>query len=256
MSTAHDTVQPGHADLPDFTGGVDLFLHIAGRVRQLARPPVRAALWHQVERGALDFAGLTAVMGAVSGFFAIATVEVGFGLGVTLGVRVFQALVLGQLAGFVCALLLIAGPGTAAMVELGLMRHQGELRTLQLIGIDPRDLLVLPRVVGFAFALFVLTFVFQAAAILGGFALAALFTRVSFTQQLVALSATLEPSALVISAARDLVLGAAIGMLVCTQGLVAPFSPARMPRIASQLLSRSLVVLVVVQGGTSLLFRS
>jgi ABC-type transporter Mla maintaining outer membrane lipid asymmetry permease subunit MlaE len=253
MSTAPAIARPDQADLPGFEGGLDLFLHVAGRARQLWRPPVQAALWHQVQRGALDFSALTAVMGALAGFFTIATVEVGFGLGATVGVRVFQALVLGQLAGSVCALLLVAGPGTAAMVELGLMRHQGELRTLRLMGIDPRDLLVLPRVVGFAFALFVLTFVFQAAAVIGGFALAALFGHVSFTQQMTALSTTLGPAALVISGARNLVLGAVIGLLVCHQGLVAPFSPARMPQIASQLLSRSLVALVLVQGGAALL---
>ncbi|MES1166953.1 MAG: ABC transporter permease [Pseudomonadota bacterium] len=255
MSTAQDLVQPGPADLPEFEGGLDLLLHIAGRVRQLARPPVRAALWNQVQQGALDFAWLTGVMGALAGFFTIATVEVGFGLGVTVGVRVFQALVLGQLAGSVCALLLVAGPGMAALVELGLMRHQGELRTLRLMGIDPRDLLVLPRVVGFAFALFVLTFLFQAAAVAGGFALAALFGQISFTQQLTALCATPGPAALLVSGARNLVLGGVIGLLVCHQGLVAPFAAARMPQIAGQLLSRSLIALVLVQGGAALLLR-
>lgn len=230
-----------------------MFLHVAGRARQLSRPPVQAALWHQVQRGALDFAGLTAVIGALSGFFTMATVDAGFGLGVTVAVRVFKSLVLGQLAGFACALLLVAGPGTAAMVELGLMRHQGELRTLRLIGIDPRDLLVLPRVLGFALALFVLTFVFQIAAVTGGFALAALFTGTSFTQQCTALLTLLQPAALVVSGLRNLVLGAALGVIVCHQGLVSPFSPARMPQIANQLLSRSLIALVIVQGGAALL---
>ncbi len=254
MSTVQDIAPAGQADLPGFKGGLDLFLHVAGRVRQLWRPPVQAALWYQVRRGALDFAALTAVMGALGGFFTIATVEVGFGLGVSLGVRVFEALVLGQLAGSVCALLLVAGPGTAAMVELGLMRHQGELRTLRLIGIDPRDLLVLPRVAGFAFAQFVLTFIFQAAAVLGGFALAAIFVHVSYVQHIEALLAALGPQILFVSAIRNLVLGAVLGLIVCHQGLVVPFTPARMPQIASQLLTRSLVALVVVQGGATLFF--
>lgn len=247
---AHDTGQPG---LPGFAGGLDLFLHLAGRARQLSRPPVRAALWHQVQRGVLDFAALTAVIGALAGFFTIATVDAGFGLGVTVAVRVFESLVLGQLAGFACALLLVAGPGTAAMVELGLMRHQGELRTLRLMGIDPRDLLALPRVLGFALALFVLTFVFQLAAALGGFALAALFTGASFTRQIAALVAIVQPAEIVASGVRNLALGAVLGVLVCHQGLVLPFSPARMPQIARHLLGRSLVAILIVQGGAALI---
>ena len=245
MSITRDS---GQAGAPEFAGGLDLFLHVGGRLRQLTRSPVRAALWHQVRRGALDFAALTAVIGALAGFFTIVTIGVGFGLGLTVAVRVFQSLVLGQLAGFACALLLVAGPGTAAMVELGLMRHQGELRTLRLIGIDPRDFLVLPRVLGFALALFVLTFVFQAAAVIFGFALAAAFTGGSFTQELDALLVTLRPAALAASGLRNLVLGAVLGAIVCHQGLVPPFSPARMPQIAQQLLTRSLIAIVLVQG--------
>jgi phospholipid/cholesterol/gamma-HCH transport system permease protein len=253
MSPAQLTVPHEPADLSELPGGLDLVLHVAGRLPQLGRSPVQAALWQQVQRGALDLGWLTVTIGSLAGFFTIATVEVGFGLGVTLGVRVLQALVLGQLAGFVAALLLVAGPGTAATFELGLMRHHGELRTLRLMGIDPRDYLMLPRVLGFALALFVLSFLFQAAAVLGGFALAALLTQLSFNQQIDALLATLQPAALAVAAIRSLVLGGAIGVLVCDHGLIAPFSPARMPQVARQLLSRALVAVVVVHGGAALL---
>jgi ABC-type transporter Mla maintaining outer membrane lipid asymmetry permease subunit MlaE len=90
--------------------------------------------------------------------------------------------------------------------------------------------------------------------VLGGFALAAIFVHVSYVQQIGALLATLGPQTLLISAIRNLVLGAVLGLIVCHQGLVVPFSPARMPQIANQLLARSLVALVVVQGGAALFF--
>lgn len=250
MPTARDTAQTQPADL---MGGWSLAFHLPTRAKRLAHPTIRSALWNQVSRGALNFAGLTAVIGALAGFFTIVTVETSFGLGVTLGVRVMEALVLGQLAGFVSALVLVTGAGTAATFELGLMRHQGELRTLRLIGIDPTDLLVLPRVVGFAFALFVLTFAFQAAAVLGGFALAAIFTQISFAQHAEALIETLQPSSVVISSATSLVLGAILGVLVCHHGLNAGFSPSRAAHISRELLSRSLIAIVIVHGGAALL---
>lgn len=250
MPTARNTEQAAFTDLGS---GWSMAFHLPSRANRLSHPTIRAALWHQVSRGALSFAGLTAVIGALAGFFTIVTVETSFGLGVTLGVRVMEALVLGQLAGFVSALVLVTGAGTAATFELGLMRHQGELRTLRLIGIDPTDLLVLPRVVGFAFALFVLTFAFQAAAVLGGFALAAIFTQISFAQHAQALVETLQPSAVVISSATSLVLGAILGILVCHYGLKADFSPSRASHISRELLSRSLIAIVVVHGGAALL---
>jgi ABC-type transporter Mla maintaining outer membrane lipid asymmetry permease subunit MlaE len=235
-------------------GTLELFLQLPRRLRQFARPPVRAALWHQVERSVLDYGSLTAVIGALAGVFTVATVR-GVGLGLETTVRVFDVLILGQLAGAVSALLLVAGPGTAAMAELGLMRHQGELRTLRALGIDSRDLLVLPRVVGFGLALFVLTFIFQLAAVIGGFALAALFTGASFTQQISVLATSLGPLAFLASGIRSLVLGGVIGLLACRHGLFSEFTPARMPEIGQQLLARSLVAIVVVQGGAAVLFR-
>ena len=248
MHPAQDTAPSVQADLPEMTAGWGFWAGLVRQAGRLGRAPVSAVLWQQVRRGALDFLGLAAALGAVAGFFTLITVEAGFGLGITVGVQVLQALVLGQLAGFAGALLLVAGPGMAGVFELALMRQQGELRTLRLMGINPRDLLVLPRVLGFACSLLVLAFVFQLAAVFGGFALTALFSPVSFTQQMLALTATLPPSALLISALRSLVLGAVIGLLVCHQGLVAPFSPTRMPQMARQFLSRALVAFVLVHG--------
>jgi len=249
MSLVQDSPRRMPGEWADFWGGVELFLNVGSRLGQLARPPVRAAMWQTVERGALGLGGFVALVGALSGFFAIATVELGFGLGVTVGVRLLESLVLRQAAGFVCALLLVTGPGTAAAWELGLMRRQGELRTLRLIGIAPFDLLVIPRVVGFGLALFVLTFVFQLAATFGGMALAAVVTQLTFIQQLEALAASLAPAMLAISALKNLVLGTLIGVLVCRHGLAVSFTPAETPRVARRLLGHSLMALVIVHGG-------
>jgi ABC-type transporter Mla maintaining outer membrane lipid asymmetry permease subunit MlaE len=239
--------------LGDIAGGLDVFLYAVRRAGELGRPPVRAALWRRIQHGALDLGWLAALLGALAAFLTLETVGFGLGLGVALGVRVVETLVVAQLAGFACALLVVAGPGVAATFELGLMRHQGELRTLRLIGIDPRDYLIVPCVLGFALALFVLAFAFQFAAILGGFALTALFSHASLSQLFGALAVSMGPVALAVSGAKNLVLGAVIGAIVCNQGLVEPFSPTQMPRIARVLISRALVAMVVVYGGAALL---
>ena len=253
MPPAQDTAPTVQTELPEMTAGLGWLKGLVRQLGLLGLAPVSAVLWRQVRRGALEYFWLAAALGALAGFFTLITVETGFGLGITVGVRVLQALVLGQLAGFAGALLLVAGPGLAGVFELAHMRQQGELRVLRLIGIDPRDLLLLPRVLGFACSLLVLAFAFQLAAVLGGFALTALFSPVSFTQQMLALAGSLPPWALVVSALRSLVLGAVIGLLVCHQGLVAPFSPTRLPQIARQFLSRALVAFVVVHGVFALL---
>lgn len=256
MATAQASSSNDSAALPvqpgEFAGGLFLALHLVRRAGELARPPVRAALWRRVQHGALDLSWLAFPIGALAGFVTLELVGFGLGLGISLGVRVVQALVVSQLAGFVCALLLVAGPGVAATFELGLMRHQGELRTLRLIGIDPRDYLVLPCVLGFALALVVLGLIFQIAAVLGGFLLTALVSHVSLSQLFGELFASMGPADLAFSGLKNLVLGLTIGAIVCSQGLVEPFSPTQMPQIARRLLSRALLALVIVHGSAAL----
>src|SRR5208283_318056 len=202
------------AQLGDIAGGFNLALQTVRHVGELARSPVRAALWRRIQHGALDLAHLAILIGALTSFVTLETIGFGLGLGVSLGVRIVQTLVVAQLGGFVCALLIVAGPGIAATFELGLMRHQGELRTLRLIGIDPRDYLVLPCVLGFALALLVLGFFFQVAAVLGGFVLTVLVSHVSLSQLFGELFASLSPVALAVSGLKNFILGSVIGVIV------------------------------------------
>jgi phospholipid/cholesterol/gamma-HCH transport system permease protein len=249
VSSPKDTAaQPG-----DLAGGLDILLYALRHSGELARPPVRAALWRRIQHGALDLMGLAALLGSLAAFLVLETLTFGLGLGVELGVRVVQALVVSQLAGFVCALLVVAGPGVSATLELGFMRRQGELRALRLAGIDPRNYLVVPCVLGFALALFVLGFAFQVAAVLGGFALTSLVSQASVSQLFGVLLTTMGPAALALSGIKNLVLGAAIGVIVCNQGLVEPFSTSQMPRIARHMVTRALFALVIVYGGAALL---
>ena len=214
---------------------------------------MRAAVWAQVTRGAIQPAAFSAGVGLLAGSATIGTAEMAFGLGRTIGVQMLQILVLGQMAGFVAALLLVAGAGTAAVFEVGRMQLQGELRTLRLMGVDPVDFLVLPRIIGFGLSLFLLTLAFQVGAALGGAAVVAAVSQLTFSQLMAALIAGLAPRFVLWSAAQSLVLGGLIGALVCREGLARKFSVDDLPRIARQLLARSLVIVVVVQGAAAVL---
>lgn len=253
MSSAVGSAREGVAEALRLRRARLLLLGAFARLGNLRREAVQVELWRQVDRAALDFAGLAALLGALAGGLTIAIAELGLGVGVSIGVRLLHLLILEQFAGFVCALLLVAGPATNAAFELGLMQQRGEVRTLRLIGIDPRDYLVLPRVLGFALGLFVLTAIFQAAAVVGGGVLAALVTPVTFLQQIEALGLIVSPGAVALSAGKSLALGGAVGTLVCQQGLGAVLAPAEMPGVSRRLFLGALVALGVIHGGAFLL---
>ena len=70
---------------------------------------------------------------------------------------VMVSVVVREIGPVVTALLVLGRVGTATVIELGTARAQGEVEALEALGIDPIHYLVVPRVIGMAFAVFSLT---------------------------------------------------------------------------------------------------
>ena len=124
----------------------------------------------QLERTALDavpiVALLTFMVGAVVAFLG-ATVLTNFGAGLyTVHLVAFAFL---REFGVLLAAILVAGRTASAFAaQIGSMRADEEIDAIRVIGLDPVELLVLPRVAALLLALPILTFVAMVAGMLGG----------------------------------------------------------------------------------------
>ncbi|MBI5562613.1 MAG: ABC transporter permease [Deltaproteobacteria bacterium] len=138
------------------------------------------------------------------------------------------------------AVIVIARSGTAIAAELGSMKINNELTALELMGIDPVYYLVVPRVLGTAVSVFVLTFYFEAVSILGGFLLAGFGGSVTFYAYS---SSILDAMGLVeasVSILKSVLFGLIIGAVCSYQGLQAERSITQIPQKTTRAVIRSL----------------
>ncbi len=148
----------------------------------------------------------------------------------------------------ITAFVIIARSATAAAAELGGMRAGGEVAALEALGIDPRRYLVFPRLAGFAVAAAGLTLIFDAAAVLGGWAIAAAVFPVPLLSFLERLGAALGPADLAVTAGKSAAFGLLIAAAACACGLEVGRSRRDIPKAATKAVVASLALVVLADG--------
>ncbi len=90
---------------------------------------------------------------------------------------VLVAVLLREVAPIVIGIVLLGRSGTVTVVEFGEIKAAGQLRLLEAQGLDPFQLLVLPRTVAYCISAFTLGVLFVATALATGFIVADLFNQ-------------------------------------------------------------------------------
>ncbi|MGO2449290.1 ABC transporter permease [Pseudomonas taetrolens] len=145
-------------------------------LQTLARNLFRPKQWRitpmvaHIEQVGLDAAPivilLTFMVGAVVAFLG-ATVLANFGAGIfTVDLVAFSFL--REFGVLLTAILLAGRTASAFTAQIGSMKANEEIDAIRTLGLDPMDLLVLPRVLALLIALPLLTFLAMMAGILGG----------------------------------------------------------------------------------------
>ncbi|WP_145512588.1 MlaE family ABC transporter permease [Yersinia kristensenii] len=122
---------------------------------------------------------LTFLVGAVIAFLG-ATVLTTFGAGIfTVDLVVFSFL--REFAVLLTAILMAGRTASAFTAEIGLMKANEEIDAIQTLGLNPVELLVLPRVMALLISLPMLTFIGMVCGIFGGMVVCALTLDISPT---------------------------------------------------------------------------
>jgi phospholipid/cholesterol/gamma-HCH transport system permease protein len=101
--------------------------------------------------------------------------------------RISVLLIVREFGPIITALLVILRSATAVTIEVSYMRVLHELDAIEMAGIDPIQVVCLPRLAGITFAIFGLFIVFDLVSILGGYAIVWFFTHIplgSFLHQI------------------------------------------------------------------------
>jgi len=221
-------------------GTLILFLASCSRLGLLLRWPVRRVVYKQIYFSGLQSIGLLLLIALAAGGIVAGKLHYQIGQSGSAALKLLASLTLTEFAPLLTGLVLCARSISAMASELALMRHQGDITTLEMLGIDVLGYLVMPRILGMLLAAGVLSFYFALAAVTAGaFGVAGL----GWGHAMAELPANLSVSMLWQCIGKGVVFGMAAAVVACRQGLATSGGGTEVPMAASRAVVRALIAL-------------
>jgi phospholipid/cholesterol/gamma-HCH transport system permease protein len=157
--------------------------------------------------------------------------------------------------GILLTSIIVAGrTGSAFTAQIGTMQVNEEVDALRTLGLDPMDVLVLPRVVALVIALPLLTFYSDILALLGGGVACVLILGMSVQQFLTQLQAAVTVTHFLVGLSKAPVFAAIISMVGCFEGLRVTGSAESVGRLTTKSVVEALFLVIVFDAFFSILF--
>lgn len=231
----------------ELEGCMQLLGYVLRRLTVLKLPPMAAQLTRQIY-----FTGASAMAGIVTRSAFIGTLIIVYVIEVleadaALAVKILLWVVLREMGPLLAAFLVLQRSGTAVATSLALMQITGEITSLRQMRVDPRDYLVVPRVVGIALSTAALTIYVQLIAVGGGMLLSALVVNATIDDLADSFFLLASPMDIVYSVVKSLLFGVSIAIISCYHGLHPHgTSTNAIPRAAIRAVTQSTVVVMLL----------
>jgi phospholipid/cholesterol/gamma-HCH transport system permease protein len=168
--------------------------------------------------------------------------------------QILVVTVVRELAPLLTAFVIIGRSGSAVTTELGYMRVNQELDALEAMGIQLGRFLLAPRVVGFWLATLCLTLYFAAAAVLGGYLMAAATLTIPFDDFIQSFISALAPKDLGIILVKCSLFGLVIAGVCCHHGLAVERSYTEIPQQTTRAIINAVAVCFTLNVLITILF--
>lgn len=163
--------------------------------------------------------------------------------------KVLVWVVFRELAPLITAVIIIARSGTAIAAELGTMKINGEIESLELMGIGRDHYLILPRIIGVASAVIILTVYFVLTSFVGSFLVASAgFWHIPYDQFLQGITSSLGLREVLVLTVKTVSFGLVIPAICCQAGLTVGTSATEIPQAATRAVITSLFTVFVLDG--------
>ncbi len=156
--------------------------------------------------------------------------------------------VIRELGPLLTAIIVIARSGTAIATELGFMRINGEIDSIESLGIPMEQYLIMPRIFGVTTAVIILTIYFEIFSIMGGFLVASLGWHVPIEQFSQGIFSSLTVLELSVSVIKSLFFGLFLTAACCKHGLEVGKSTTEIPQAATRGVMQSLFLVFILDG--------
>ena len=243
----------------DFVDFVDFTGRTAAAVGQLLLRPASlrpsAIAHHIVETGvkALPIVGLLAVMIAVViAYQGVAQLRPYGGQDLT--IDLVSVSVLREMAVLITAILVAGRSGAAFAAEIGVMKSSEEIDALTVMGLDPMQLLVAPRLIALLLTLPLLTFFADVLGLLGGAVISNSLLDVSFEQYLPLVRKAVDSGDLFVGLIKAPVFALVITITGCMHGLRVKGSAESVGTETTRAVVKSIFLVIVLDALFSIFF--
>lgn len=162
--------------------------------------------------------------------------------------------VLREMGVLLTAIIVAGRSGSAFAAELGVMRLNEEIDALHSMGVDPFEVLVLPRLIGLTVALPLLTIVADAMGLAGGALLSSLLLDISLTQFIPRLQDALAPTTFWAGLIKAPVFAILIAMVGTYRGMQVRDSSRELGRLTTVAVVQSIFLVIFADAVFAIVF--
>jgi phospholipid/cholesterol/gamma-HCH transport system permease protein len=231
-----------------FRDCASLFWRVLLRLPLIVKWPVRKALLKQLYFTGIQSVGPISGMGFLAGLIMVMQVSNLVGRNELLTLQVLIWTVVRELGPLLTAIVIVGRSSSAIASELAAMQVNGEIKSLQRMGISPVTYLVLPRVVAMTLTSVVLTVYFQWVALGTGMIVTAWNIDVSLLGEVNHFFEMLTYLEMVAALLKSLCFGVLVSIVSCYYGLTVTRAMTEIPMAASRAVIRSLLVVFACDG--------
>lgn len=157
-------------------------------------------------------------------------------------------LALRELSLLLTAIMLAGRSGSAITAEIGSMKMREEIDALRVIGMDPINVLVLPRVVALIVVLPLLTFIAGMATLLGAMLTLWVYSDIEPIVFVIQLHESVDFSTLFSGLFKAPFMALIIALIACTEGMAVKGSAESLGRRTTASVVKSIFMVIVVDG--------
>ncbi len=165
-------------------------------------------------------------------------------------------LVLREIGVLIVAIMVAGRSGSSYTAELGSMKMREEIDALRTMGLDPVEVLILPRVIALVVALPILTFLGSMAALYGGALVAWLYGGMSPDIFIARLKEAISLTHFKVGMIKAPFMALVIGIVACSEGLRVKGSAESLGLQTTTSVVKSIFLVIVLDGVFAMFFAS
>ncbi|MEO5963255.1 MAG: ABC transporter permease [Thermomonas sp.] len=226
---------------------------------RLVKEPHRfrlTATVHHMEQVGLDAVPLVALLsfmvGAVIAFLG-AMVLRDFGATIFV-VELVNTAFLREFGVLLTAILLAGRTASAFTAQIGMMVNREEVDAIRVLGLDPVDLLVIPRVLALLLTLPLLTFIAMMAGLAGGMAVGAFNLDIPPVAYLARMQETIKMSHFVVGMVKAPIFAILIALIGCLEGLQTEGTAQSLGERTTSSVVQSISMVIIIDAFAALWF--